>query len=124
MARSKKFDDYSEEVQREFDERVKQKLREEREIRYHQGRIETVRELLRYAITMYKWEMKLDLKFVLELYRFLINNSDLTEADKDDIEYDFAENLIFVGTNGLPAGTNISEKINEVRNDIKKYRDP
>lgn len=123
MARKKKINGFTEEEWKRIEEEAMENVRKERIIEAHKARVEIIPELLEAAFYKNRLFGHLDFKFILNLYKFLINNSDLTEEEKDHIEFLFAEDYLFVGRGGVPEGVSLQELINEMRKALKPYRE-
>lgn len=119
---AKKFKGFTEEEQKEIERQVKEKIEAERTIKARKARVDIIPELLKSALHQFKYG-DLDFKFVMELYRFLINYEDLSEENKDHIEFLFAEDFLFLGARGVPEEFNISSAITKNRDALKKYRE-
>ena len=124
MGRKKKFNGFTEQERQRIKEEVEERVRKERELEARQGRVDVIQDIIRTTLKKHRIERKLDFKFIMNLYKFLINNSDLSEAEKDHVEFLVAEDIIFIGTNGLPEDVDISQVINDLRNGLKTYREP
>lgn len=119
---AKKFKGFTEEEQKEIERQVKEKIEAERIIKARKARVDIIPELLKSALYQFKYG-DLDFKFVMELYRFLINYEELSEENKDHIEFLFAEDLLFLGARGVPEGFDISSAITKNRDVLKNYRE-
>lgn len=119
---AKKFKGFTEEEQKEIERQVKEKIEAERIIKSRKARTDIIPELLKTVL--YKFEYgDLDFKFVMELYRFFINYEDLSEENRDHIEFLFAEDFLFLGARGVPEGFDISSAITKNRDALKGYRE-
>lgn len=119
---AKKFKGFTEEEQKEIERQVKEKIEAERIIKAREARVDIIPDLLKSALYQFKYG-DLDFKFVMELYRFLINYEDLSEENKDHIEFLFAEDCLFLGARGVPKALDISSAITKNRDVLKKYRE-
>ncbi len=123
MSRKKKFNGFTKEEIELIKKKAEENVRRERIIQCHKGRVDIIPELLRMCITKQRWTGYLDSKFIFELYKYLINNSDLTEDEKSDIEYTFATDYLFTCNRGVSEGTDIGKMISDMREYLKKYRE-
>lgn len=119
---AKKRNGFTEEELKEIERQVKEKIEAERIIKARKARVDIIPELLKSALYQFKYGY-LDFKFIMELYRFLIKYEDLSKEDRDHIEFLFAEDYLFLGTQGVPEGFDISSAIAKIRDALKKYRE-
>lgn len=123
MGRKRKYE-FTEEDKKRIEEEVKEQIRKERIIEAHKARIEVISDILERVITRSRYDLiRLDNKFIFELYRYFINNSDLTDSEKDRIDYNFVNDYLFIGRTGIPEGTDLIEITNKMRESLKKYRE-
>ena len=118
----KKWNGFTEEEMRKINEEVEERIRKERVLRSKKAMNDFIPEILRLGITKYKYE-DLGGKFLMDLYKYFINYQDLSEDDKNMIEYTFASDFLFVGSRGIPEGTDISSIITNIRKGLKTYRE-
>jgi len=123
MTKKKKINGFTEEEWKRIKEEAYEQVRKDRIIDAHKARVEIIPELLQSCLYKSRLNGRLDAKFIINLYKFLINNSDLTEEEKDHIEFLFAEDYLFVGGGGIPEGINLQELIDEMRKALKPYRE-
>lgn len=123
MAKKKKINGFTEEEWKRIEEEAYERVRKDRIIEAHQERVNIIPELLQQCLYKSRLVGSLDRKFILNLYKFLINNSDLTEEEKDHIEFLFAEDYLFVGRGGVPEGISLQELIDKMRKALKPYRE-
>ena len=122
MAKKKKINGFTEEEWKKIEEEAYERVRKDRIIEAHKARVEIIPELLETCLYKSRLVGRLDNKFIWKLYEFFINNSDLTEEEKDHIEFLFAEDYLFVGRGGVPEGINLQELIDNVRKSMKSFR--
>ena len=123
MAKKKKINGFTEEEWKRIEEEAYEQVRKDRIIEAHKARIEIIPELLQNCLYKNRLIGHLDGKFIINLYKFLINNSNLTEEEKDHIEFLFAEDYLFVGRDGVPEGVSLQELIDEMRKALKLCRE-
>lgn len=123
MARKKKINGFTEEEWKQINDEVERRSKEHRIKRAHEMRKQIVPEIMRLVIYKYKFD-ELDNEFMMNLYKFLINNSGFSEEEKDNVEFEFASDFLFTGSRGVPEGTDIGFLINNIRDTLKVYREP
>lgn len=123
MTKKKKINGFTEEEWKRIEEEAMENVRKDRIIEAHKARVEIIPELLQSCLYKSRLIGHLDGKFILNLYKFLINNSDLSEEEKDHIEFLFAEDYLFVGRDGVPESVNLQELIDEMRKGLKLCRE-
>lgn len=123
MTKKKKINGFTEEEWKRIEEEAYERVRKDRIIEAHKARVEIIPELLQSCLYKSRLIGHLDGKFILNLYQFLINTSDLSEEEKDHIEFLFAEDYLFVGRDGVPEGVSLQELIDEMRKALKPYRE-